>query len=301
MSLRRQLMLVSLLLLTLPWSGCQFVREMESALQQDQSDSLQASSQALATVIGKQPGLLYPDGHRLANPGDISQQLYASATSAPMIVDGYADGWNDDSHGQWGPVSYRAKTHNGRLYLLFDIEDDKVVYHDPRITNYATGDRLVLRTGLGASYVIASAGPGPVQARVLEGGKISRWDARIRGHWQDRARGYSLELEMPLSLTGDRLGFYLVDVSRAGSKTYGNIELRQRGLPPWLIYPSPALTEMLAPFGSDDLSLDIVDLQRWRVGHSGSLEQHEDQPPCAASTLAAAKLVSLHPEHDTAG
>ena len=34
MSLRRQLILVSLLLLTLPWAGCQFLREMETALRQ---------------------------------------------------------------------------------------------------------------------------------------------------------------------------------------------------------------------------------------------------------------------------
>ena len=39
MSLRRQLLLVSLLLLSLPWAGCQFVREMEAAMQYGQEQS----------------------------------------------------------------------------------------------------------------------------------------------------------------------------------------------------------------------------------------------------------------------
>ena len=57
MSLRRQLLLVSLLLLSLPWAGCQFIREMEGALRQGQEKSLQATAQAIAAVVGPHEAL----------------------------------------------------------------------------------------------------------------------------------------------------------------------------------------------------------------------------------------------------
>jgi two-component system sensor histidine kinase ChvG len=59
-NLRRQLLLVSLLLLSLPWAGCQFIREMEGALRQGQMQSLQATAQAVAAVLEQQVELIYP-------------------------------------------------------------------------------------------------------------------------------------------------------------------------------------------------------------------------------------------------
>ncbi len=276
MTLRRQLMLVSLLLLTLPWAGCQFVREMESALQYGQEQSLQATTRAIATVLGDQPELLYPDLKRWQDGEDSGQQLYATASTAPIIVDGYADGWEGPVHGQWGPVSYRAQTRKGRLYLLFSVEDQSVTYHDPRITSHATGDRLILRTGEGTSYVIASAGPGPVQARLLENGRVSRWESRIRGQWQDTMTGFNLELELPLSLCANRLGFYLVNVSGSSSVTHGSIEPRHRSAPPWLIYSSAALQNLIKPFAAGELVLSVVDAQQWTVASAGQLDSESE-------------------------
>ena len=40
MNLRKQLLLVSLLTLILPWAGCEFIRETESALRQGQQQFL---------------------------------------------------------------------------------------------------------------------------------------------------------------------------------------------------------------------------------------------------------------------
>lgn len=68
MTLRRQLLLVSLLLLSLPWAGCQFVREMEAALRHGQEQSLQATAQAVAAVLAERDELLYPDPQRRLAP-----------------------------------------------------------------------------------------------------------------------------------------------------------------------------------------------------------------------------------------
>ncbi|MEE4659315.1 MAG: hypothetical protein V2J89_02535, partial [Halieaceae bacterium] len=229
MTLRRQLMLVSLLLLALPWAGCQFVREVETALQSGQSQALLATSRAIATVVAGQPDLLYPDLARLTEM-DIAGQLYATRSDSPIIVDGYADGWEGQVHGQFGPVAYRASVRGETLFLLFTVTDANVVYQDPRQSRRATGDRLIL-AGANGRYVITTAAPGAVRARLGERGALSGFEPRIRGYWQDSLEGYTIELSLPLALLEQRLGFQLVDVTAnatAPATRYGNLDNAQR-------------------------------------------------------------------------
>ena len=279
MSLRRQLLLVSLLLLALPWAGCQYVQEMESALQSGQEKALLATTRAIATVLGEKPELLYPQLVRWRDNETTDGQLYALASSAPVIVDGYADGWEGPVHGRFGAVEYRAKTRGPMLYLLFAVVDDDVVYHDPRNARSATGDRLVLLTGLGREYVIATAAPGPVQARIQRPGNTMGWEPRIRGHWQDSLQGYTIELELPLALAGDKLGFYVVDNEGRASAiiagSAGNMEPGDKH-PSWLIYPPPSLQALLDPFARSGIRLQVVDKHQWIIGRAGSLRREED-------------------------
>jgi two-component system sensor histidine kinase ChvG len=273
MNLRRQLMLVSLLLLALPWAGCQFVREMESTLQYGQQQSLQASARAVATVLADKPELLYPAAaRRLATtPDNSARSLYATASTVPIIVDGYGDGWDAPDHDQFGPVSYRARTRNGRLYLLLQIRDNDVVYHDPKLLDQLSGDRLLLRAEL--DYVIATAAPGPVQARLLRDPgathpSMGNWESRIRGHWQDTLEGFSIELEMPLSALKGRLGFSLVQVDSSGNEArFGNLVGRQPS--PWLIYPPRVLQTLVDPFASSALRLNVIDRDHWVIAQAG--------------------------------
>ncbi len=284
MNLRRQLLLVSLLLLALPWAGCQYVREMESALQSGQEQALLATTTAVATVLGDKPELMYPDLKRWHDDSDHGVQLYAEAAQAPVIVDGYADGWEGPVHGTFGAVDYRAKTRGPLLYLLFSVRDEDVVYHDPRQSRRATGDRLVLRTGKGREYVITTAAPGPVQGRIERSGYELGWEPRIRGQWQDSMDGFTIELELPLALLGERLGFYVVHDSVTASATIratsGNISPQQR-TPPWLIYPPLALQALLAPFAGSGIHLQVVDSNHWIIAATGNLEREvvEDQAP----------------------
>ena len=135
MSLRRQLLLVSLLLLSLPWAGCQFIREMEGALRQGQEQSLQATATAIAAVLGQQPQLIYPHSARLDAPPDSGNPIYAKPLEQPLILDGYGDGWEEitgvNMQSEPGAAAlalqYKAVTRNGYLYLLLRVEDQQVV------------------------------------------------------------------------------------------------------------------------------------------------------------------------------
>ena len=86
LSLRRQLLLVSLLLLSLPWAGCQFIREMEGALRHGQEQSLQATARAVAAVLGEREELLYPNPLRRVAPADRQAPVYAHPAQQVLIV-----------------------------------------------------------------------------------------------------------------------------------------------------------------------------------------------------------------------
>ena len=59
MSLRLKLLLLGLATLILPWGGCQYAREMESALREGEENSLQAVSQTIAASLQGRTDLLY--------------------------------------------------------------------------------------------------------------------------------------------------------------------------------------------------------------------------------------------------
>ncbi|MCP5130000.1 MAG: hypothetical protein H6985_10505 [Pseudomonadales bacterium] len=279
MTLRRQLMLVSLLLLTLPWAGCQFVREMEGAMRHGQEQSLHATAQAVAAVLGQQEELLYPNPLRRVAPADRQSPIYAHPADQILIVDGYGDGWEEfpvvqlrnDTGSTALAMTYQAATRNGMLYLMLRVQDSQVIFHNPGLTAEPNGDRLVLRTWQGGrrqEYIIAAVAPGSV--RAIPVGPVQRGldPARIHGFWQDAAGGYSIELEIPLAYTGGRLGFYLVNVGRrAGgqTQTLGNVSPLETLAPPWLIYSPDSLQQTLAPFGNQGSQLQVVDKDNWLV------------------------------------
>jgi dedicated sortase system histidine kinase len=279
MHLRRQLLLVSLLLLSLPWAGCQFIREMEGALRQGQARSQEATAAAIAAVVGQQPELIYPNPDRLGAPPDEGRPIYATPLDQLLILDGYGDGWEDipattlaaDDDAAPLSVAYKAATRGDHLYLLLRMEDPEIVYHNPGLSAEPNGDRLILRTWQGnrrQDYVIATAAPGRVQARAASRRQRGLDPRRIRGYWQDAAGGYTLELEIPLAYTGGRLGFYVANTQKqAGGalQTLGNILPLDTAAPPWLIYSPQALQQALAPFRHRGGRIQVVDMNRWLV------------------------------------
>jgi dedicated sortase system histidine kinase len=277
-SLRRQLLLVSLLLLTLPWVGCQFIREIEGALRQGQQQSLQATAQAVATVLQDRPALLYPQRGREKDSSP-APSLYALPSDETVILDGYDDGWYDSDFGRFVnesgadplALAYQARLQGERLFLLLRVTDGEVVYHNPGLSPQPNGDRVVLRTRLGhrsQDYVISTAAPGAVRARFASRREPGIDPGRIRGVWQDSLDGYTLELSLPLALTGGRLGVYAVSVG-AGSgpvRTAGNTSPLESSAPPWLIYRNPELQGVLQAFGERGTRVQVVDRLGWIVG-----------------------------------
>ncbi|MGI9295578.1 MAG: histidine kinase dimerization/phospho-acceptor domain-containing protein, partial [Pseudomonadales bacterium] len=278
-NLRRQLILVSILLLSLPWAGCQFIREMEGALRQGQEQGLQATAEAVASVVGAEREIIYPDPARIKAPADTRPAIYALPFEQYIPVDGYGEGWEDIPSTQLRnpdlsmplALSYQAVTRDSSVYLLIQVEDPEVIYHNPGLSREPNGDRLILRTwqdGKRQEYVVATAAPGSLRARAANRQRRGNDPGRIQGYWQDAVGGYTLELEIPLSYTGERLGFYIVNKSSKASspfETLGNISPLETTAPPWLIYTPDALQASLAPFAHATREIQVSDNQRWRV------------------------------------
>lgn len=281
MSLRRQLLIVSLLLLTLPWAGCQFVREVEGALRQGQEQATQATAAAIASTLSDHLSTLYPDPARASDHSEQRIQIYARPANAPVILDGYSDGWDPSLFSQLGgdpqssplTVKFQAQTRGDRLYLMIEVQDPQVLFHNPTLSPEANGDRVVINTwqdNRRQVYVISPEAPGALHARYegrIHAGSNAR---RVRGHWQDTVDGYSLELEMPLAMTGNRLGFYVMDIdSRSGARvaTLGNITALDTDAPPWLIYSPASLQAAMADYSRLGAGLAIIDHAGWQIYH----------------------------------
>lgn len=81
LTLRTQLALVSLVLLTLPWLGYRYVREMERFLLEDQQQALLATARATAALLHDKPRLMRLD---LLTP---EMQMLAPNIDDPLMVE----------------------------------------------------------------------------------------------------------------------------------------------------------------------------------------------------------------------
>ena len=61
MSIRLQLLIVALTTLVLPWAGCQYAKELETALRSSQEQSLLASAGTIANALSAQPQRVFHD------------------------------------------------------------------------------------------------------------------------------------------------------------------------------------------------------------------------------------------------
>ncbi len=242
MNLRRQLLLVSLLTLCLPWAGYQYVQEMDAAMRFGQLQSLKATAQAVVSRLASEQTLL----EELAQPrwrADSSRSLYAQPLVVDPLLDGYEDEWRywHKSPRHYPPLTTAAKhtvdEHNNgydaidhqtvatteprmslslgvrdqNLWLFASTTDHHIVYHNPSLDPLASGDHLRLRTRLAdgrlRDYVLSASAPGLLTAVYQDADMaFPQQEARLQGVWQEHSNGFQIELRLPQSLVSEYLG-----------------------------------------------------------------------------------------------
>jgi dedicated sortase system histidine kinase len=277
--LRTKLLLLALTTLVLPWAGCQYAREMENVLRENEKQSLLAVTTTIASSLKGRQELLFradtlADAGQASDPRDITPEVLSGAP----LIDGRADEWDTDARGlvrAAGPggdsLRLLAVTHERRLYLALLIRDNKWIF-DASVLNpldpAGLGDRVWLafddKRGGQQRLFFGSTGPGAVHARRIEtleyGRETAVEEPRIQGVWQRSRDGWVLEIGVPLSMVGQHLGVLVDDRDRRGGprESYGTLDpsdLRAAGR---LIAASPDLNDHLRQFSQPGVELTVA-------------------------------------------
>ena len=278
MNLRRQLVLLSLCTLALPWAGCQYLRQVDAALSQGQIQTLEATGNAIAARLASAPELIAPDSRRTGRPP--GAQLYLNPLPQSPVLDGYGEEWRAlelrprqllDQQGE--PLArVTLGKHSSHVYLLLTAKDRSPSYHDPRSPSISSGDTVEIFTAQ-KQYTLPVASQGPVRALYYNPrrGSYER-ELRMRGRWTASPRGYQLELALPFALTGGEMAIRVLDRTRSDNSEPTRLAstLPADGRPGTLVEPLPALQQELEHFARPELHLTVVDQEGFVLAQSGN-------------------------------
>lgn len=282
MKLRSQLVLVSLLVLLLPWAGCSYVREMENALRQGQQDALVSVTRSVVSMVSGRPDLL-DEVIATEQFSTTGADIYLHDIPRSLSVDGYVDDWVDFdadaitfSDGQPLRLSIWVATDGEQAYVYAGVKDNSISYRNPVTGEVRGSDYLQLTLDDAAgdlhSYWVSPEAPGEFTALRAEGREFIS-DFRIRGAWRDTDDGYRVELTLPLAWLHKRLGIVAVDgddpTRWVGSMGPGTEPGR-------LISSSAALVKQLELIAQDNLKVTVTDAGQRLLATSGRLSLAPD-------------------------
>ncbi len=280
MNLKRQLLLVSLLTLVLPWAGYKFIRETETALRAGQQQMLAGTAKAVADSLAQ-----YPEEFPATRNTDylFGDQLYGHPLETRPEIDGYFDDWTLERAslrtigGADGPVSFALGLIGQSVYLYVEVSDRNVVYAGPGTVALDDGPTFSDRIALVSTsppyreeiLTFAAEAPGPILTYVKTAYGFAP-EPTILGHWQDVPGGYQLEARIPARELGTHIGLVV-------SNTAGELEAPVRSAsfssrsPGRFVRPSPELNAVAAGLIQKDMRMLITDASGWRIAQGGAL------------------------------
>ncbi|MCG7198106.1 ATP-binding protein [Marinobacter pelagius] len=219
MSLKRQLLVASLLMLLIPWAGLKFVLELDTALREQAIRQLDSRAGQLAELAGDR--LLGEP----AIPGD-TPVIYVAPLTQPFTADGYGSEWPgyDDTVASqpWQDtrienglqLQWQAASDGQYLYLLIRLSGRQSRFFSPAASGQphdylklwlqAPATAVDQQTARQA-WLIRPSAPGELYGQTDT--KEPRPDYRLKGAWQEHGRGWQLELQLPQPPDNSRLGF----------------------------------------------------------------------------------------------
>lgn len=286
--------MVSLLTLVLPWAGCQFIRETESALREGQQQMLSGTAMAIADALS-QFQHEFPDTGSDGRYGE--DQIYGHPLSSAPLIDGYFDDWSlatesvRSLRGKEGAVDFVVGVFGQNLYLYVNARDQTVVYEQSvpatqrryadsvSLISVSKGDAL-------SEIVFRTEAPGELIALLQSGYNLSE-EPRIAAYWQDIAGGYRLEARVPLSLLGDRIGVVVSNTDDPGEPGVRSSSFAGQ-LPGRFVTMSAVLQSVATGYVQPGLRLMITDNTGWRLAVAGEITSPEESSTAPRSSLSQA-------------
>ena len=271
MNLKRQLLLVSLLTLMLPWAGCEFIRETESALREVQQDMLGDTARALASTLAQYVDEFPPTSVR----GTSDDRVYIHALTHRPEIDGYFDDWPlaqaslKPLRGPDGPIRIAVGEFGSDTFLFVEVEDDSVEYAMPQNASDADQVRLVSSNPITESFFFQAEAPGAtITYRRDRDGTYA--EPRITAYWQDYPKGYRIEARIPSNLLGGSLGIVVRD-SNGNAESGVRVASFTGQLPAPVARSVPEIGDALRQLTPEDMRLMVTDADGWRIAVAGDL------------------------------
>ncbi len=327
LSIRAKMLLVSCVLLAIPWIGFRYAAELEAILRENQEQAVLNTARAIATALNDRPSLFQTPAH--APGADASISLVAYRLPRPIELDGKLDDWLNQGvelralgrehvieqaeDAEVAPITlwHALGVYDNDVYAAFEVLDEHVIYIDaehPRAEN-ADHVRIGIQTPWGElrRYIVAARGVGPVSAVQVpidaSTALTTTAEPRIQGFWYETASGFNLELRLPRALVGPRLGFAFADVddteTRRIRSIVGSIGPEGREALGTAMVPPPEAVQIVRSLSRPGARAWIIATDRRLVARSGSLRvpapTADAATPDTASSLLERAEAALRP------
>jgi two-component system, OmpR family, sensor histidine kinase ChvG len=257
MRLAGQLLAVSAVTLLLPWAGCQYAREVETALRDGEQQAIAATARLLAAALAPTAAGLPVEPERWSAGRGRGLDIYVHPLGSVPTLDGFVEDWGAAA-GQLEEtreLQFLAGRRGAFLYVFA----------------VAPGTRppAVLRLrGRQAELDFTLEAPGTASAQV----RGAADEPRARGYWQATSRGWQIEARVPAALLDGRLGIAMVDPG--GSLRAATYDTE----PGWLTGPDPAAQAALETLAAPGQRLFLTDRAGFVLARTGRVPQPDLAP-----------------------
>jgi len=212
------------------WAGCQYARELESALRISQENSLHAAAGTIANALSAEASRVFTDVET-GEPFDASQAIFTSSPARRALARRLSGGLGSRRRGpdpadRTGLAARLLAGHTDRYVFLYLEVDDPRFDPEPAdgLPDQGGFDRVDLKLlrpdGAEESYFFATGAPGPTFAQSIVRGDDGVGHVtlapRIQAFWLQTSGGYHLEARIPRTLVGSRL--WIEAVRPAGAR-----------------------------------------------------------------------------------
>ena len=306
LKLRSKLLLVSLILLLLPWLGVRYIQAVEDLLQQEQAHAMATIAKASAVLVAQYPTVLDARQTLLDSESNIEATTVSRMPSL-IQIDGYQDDWlaynslfkTFSSSNQLKPshkidpqdvsVRYLTAQQKQSLIVLVDVVDDSVVFRDPYSQKRHGSDALIIALVDAKQrvhrYILSSSAFGSLNAYEYIGNYqdpvIIQRQMGIKAAWQRSPYGYRVEFKLPLKMTTSSLALAVVDIDNVGESSpqiIGVGDVRDSDSFSTLLLPSDELSDVLSGMATEGVRLWLVDNQSQIIASAGQGAVLMDEP-----------------------
>ncbi len=299
--IRTKVVLLSGLLLLLPFIGYNYVWELEDVLRQGQEQTVMGSARAFSMALNQQPRLF--ERQRFTKPRlDDGKDLYAFDLNTHIDLDGSPLDWEryrkhfksyTSKHVIFSKNTYKPDnikfdlvmgSDGDDVYALLDVTDTAPVLKRKGIKRVDRNDHLivVLTTPEGAlkRYAVTATQSGRAHVDLIEesvGSEDSIFPSNaIKAWWQETSTGHVIEIAIPNWLIGEKLGFAFYNVNDPFNREIETIiatsNPKNAETLGTLLTPSTELERVLNTINDDGSRVWVVDRHARVLAKSGDLQ-----------------------------